>query len=93
MDWQRPLMLLLQSLFFPMSWGSGGGGKGRDDLPREKPTTCPVFDRLFDIFAKIPLVESQASCARIGIAASHWRLDCSVDGMQAELSVFNLTYC
>lgn len=79
MDWQRTLMLLLQSLFFPMSWGSGGGGKGRDDLPREKPTTCPVFDRLFDIFAKIPLVESQASCAGIGIAASHWLMDCSVD--------------
>lgn len=39
MDWQRTLMLLLQSLFFPMSWGSGGGGKGRADLPREKPTT------------------------------------------------------
>lgn len=79
MDWQRTLMLLLQSLFFSHELGVGWGREREGDLPREKPTTCPVFDRLFDIFAKIPLVESQASRAGIGVAVSRRHMDCSVD--------------
>lgn len=55
--------------------GEGKGGMaflGRNPRP-------VLSDRLFDIFAKTPLVESQASCAGIGIAASHWHMDCSED--------------
>lgn len=61
-DWQCTLMLLLQSLlFFPMSWGWGGGGKGRPDLPKDKPMTVLSLIASLTSFAKIPLVESQAS--------------------------------
>lgn len=65
-------------IFFPWVGGRVGEGKGGMAFLGRNPR--PVLsDRLFDIFAKTPLVESQASCAGIGIAASHWHMDCSED--------------
>lgn len=61
-------------------------------LPWEEPATCPVFDCLFDIFAKIPLVEKSGSpvLVREGAAASRRRTDCSLDELRVELvSVFS----
>lgn len=79
MDWQPHAdATTAVFIFFPrVGGGRGGGGEGKGNLPREAPTTC--LDCLFDIFAKTPLVESQAGCAGYGMAASHWHMDCSVD--------------
>lgn len=70
MDWQHKLMLLGQYPPLARIWGSGKIGKRRDDLPREKPITSPVFDHLFGIFAKILQVEIQTNYAGIEIASS-----------------------
>jgi len=56
-----------------------GEGKGGMTFLGRNPRPVLSLIASFDIFAKIPLVESQASCAGFGIAASHWHMDCSVD--------------